>query len=119
MIFLETMLKIFRKIPGLKYYTSSRRKRDIIRMVDSCAKRRYATDWERKFIRSIKGNIYLTNKQFNKLQEIYQIADKPRVNRQVTRYSIYDEEEECCGSDPRFSKKNGVSWDDVHDFDRD
>jgi len=119
MSFLETTLKILKKIPGMKYNTSSRRKRDIIRMVDNCAKRRYLSGWEKKFIRSIKGNTYLSDKQFDKLLEIYQTADKPHKKERANSYSIYDGEEECCNSDPRFSEKHSVSWDDVHDFDKD
>jgi len=114
MSFLEIMLK---KIPGNKYYTADRRKRDISRMYKDCAQRKHTTKWESTFVRSIEGKTFLTDKQFSKLKEIYQSADRPRVRGHLRHAVMCDDT--WSKVDPRYCDKHSVSWDEVHDFDKD
>jgi len=108
MNFLETMLN---------KYKESRRKKDIAKTHSSCLKRKYLTSWEDTFLKSIDGKLDLTDKQFSKLQEIYRSPDSPKIrgyNREIVMFDDAWEE----NSDPRFCEKHGVSYDDVHDFDK-
>ena len=96
----------------LKIYRQYKRKKSIHRMTTFCLKKKHLTSWESNFIKAIKGNCTLTSKQYNKLLEIYKKQDKPR------RLFSYEDFEEDINSDSRFCEKYGVSYDDVHNFDR-
>ena len=108
MLFLENMLK---SIPGFKYYLENKRKRNIIYMQQSCSKKKFLTKWESNFIQCLDGKKVLTDRQFKKLEEIYKKSEQPRVRR----YRKHIAEE----IDSRFCDKYGVSWDEIHDFDKD
>ena len=106
MNFLENMLN------KIKEYF---RRRTILKMHKFCSEKRHLTRWENNFIKSIKGDFNLSEKQYKKLLEIYKTPDISRL-RGHNPYVIDDEWE--VNSDPRYCDKHGVSYDDVHDFDK-
>lgn len=77
------------------------------------------TAWEKQFLTSIKNKRILTQKQFNKLSEISTkssiiLRRKPRsINTHRDFFHDSGDINLC------FCEKHGVSWGDVHDFDRD
>jgi hypothetical protein len=107
--FLERLLKKFKEYKRLKKLKLLHKK---------CMAKDNLTDWEKTFLKSLGGKTSLTEKQLSKLTEI-SIKTGPLRGKPV--YSItyedswYSEE----NTDPRFCEKQGVSWGDIHDFDRD
>jgi len=105
----------------LKRYKLFKRKRAIQRMYQKCSTKKYLTRWEKNFINSIKGNLDLSEKQLYKLQEIHHSPDRPIIRGQYHYVALIDDlsfrDDE--NSDPRFCERHGVSYDDVHDFDKD
>lgn len=109
MYFLELFLKKY------KEYKKSRKMKILYK---KCSERDNLTAWENTFLKSLDWKTSLTEKQLLKLTEIS--VKKGQLRGQRVFATMYDDSwssEE--NSDPRFCEKHGVSWGDVHDFDRD
>lgn len=112
------MLKYFKKI-FFRYSKEGRKEREIVLMLKCCSSKKNLTNWEDTFIKSVQGNVSLTDKQYIKLKEIYHSIDMPRLRGRTTHLAILDDAWSGENLDPRFCNKHNVSWNDVHDFDRD
>jgi len=100
-------------------WNNKKKSTKIISKIHSISKREFLTKWERNFVDSLKNKdpLTLTEKQLNKLDEIYIKKNRPKLRGHNVHAAIYDDSWEE-NSDPRFCDKYGVSYDDVHDFDR-
>lgn len=102
----------------LKKFKEYRRVKNIKLLYKKCSERDNLTSWENTFLKSLDWKTSLTEKQLFKLTEIS--LKKGQLRGQRVFATMYDDSwssEE--NSDPRFCEKHGVSWGDVHDFDRD
>lgn len=95
------------------------RKKQLVKSLHfKCSKKKYLTDWEKTFIKSLEGKFTLSDKQILKLTEISEKRDILRGRHQLVTMLddswSYEENTNQC-----FCEKHGVSWGDVHDFDRD
>ena len=74
------------------------------------------TDWEKNFLKSIEGKECLSIKQSLKLKEI---TEKTTLRGRKNIFVNYDDSWSSSEyADPRFNEIHGVSYDDVHNFDR-
>ncbi len=103
----------------IKKFKEYKNKKQIIFLNKKVNSRSDLTYWEKNFIKSIKDKDVLTDKQFNKLKEIAFAPNRLRLRGSQCFSSIFDNSCKIQDSDPRYCDLHGVSWDDVHDFDRD
>ena len=100
------------------YFQNKKKIKRLEMMINRSLEKRHLTLWEKSFLKDIskKDILSLSEKQVNKLEEIYDNFDLPRRRG----YSVQEEDifEEGTKSVP-YCYKYGVSYDDVHDFDRD
>lgn len=111
------MIPLFSRL--LKKFKDYKNKKQIIFLNKKVNSRSDLTSWEKNFIKSIKDKNVLTDKQFIKLKEIAFAPNRLRLRGSQCFSSIFDDSRKSQNSDPRYCDLHGVSWDDVHDFDRD
>jgi len=113
------MINYFKKT--IKNWETKKESKRLFKMVKKISKREYLTKWENNFVDSVKNKdlATLTSKQVAKLEEIYRSPDTSHSLRQKSVVSSFAHAYSDGGNtDLRFCEKNGVSYDDVHDFDK-
>jgi len=94
----------------LRFTFVERKKRYILKMLETCFKKKYLTKWEDTFVKSLKRKSLLSEKQFLKLEEIYLKKDLS-MNYQYDACSFGELEK-----DSRYNYQHDVAYDDIHDF---
>lgn len=104
----------------LKGWLENKERRRLRNLIEKTLKKKHLSSWEKTFISSIEKRdlLSLSEKQVSKLEEICSNPDRLRIRGRgnPTVFDVaWDIGKEV---DRRFSNKYGVSYDDVHDFDR-
>jgi len=112
---------MFNYLTGLiKSWADNKERRRLRNVIEKSFDKKHLTSWEKKFLASIENRdlLKLSTKQLRKLNEISASPDIPRIRGQSQHFTVFDDAWEDENSDPRYSDRHGVSYDDVHDFDK-